>query len=241
MDGGKSINPGEWRDYINERLSNEGTSTPTPTSPDSTHRLSEGSATPILAVSPIIDSPLISPDSLLDGQHPLADMDMFIPCLECKAEAEAEAEAEAAAEAEAVAEVETDSQEVSPSQVCENKTISVSDTQDIGENVLILPGRKKLSIGETELHSLLSSLEKDRGYPGVKEIDSLDATTDTVGDISPLKPSSLEDESFEDRPKLRKCSSLRTGRTPPGTPGKRKIVRYIFSIFKIKFSSFCSN
>lgn len=233
MDGGISINPGEWRDYINERLSNEGTCTPT--SPDSTHRLSEGSATPILAVSPVIDSPLISPDSLLDGQHPLADMDMFIPCLECRAEADAEA----AAEAEAVAEVETDSQEDSPSQVCDNKTISVSDTQDIEENVLILPGRKRLSIGETELHSLLSSLEKDRGYPGVKEIDSLDTTTDIVGDISPLKPSSLEDESFEDQPKLRKCSSLRTGRTPPGTPGKRKIVRYIYFLYlKLNLTAF---
>jgi hypothetical protein len=30
-----------------------------------------------------------------------------------------------------------------------------------------------------------------------------------------------------DRAKLRKCSSLKSGRTPPGTPGVRKIVRYI--------------
>ena len=32
----------------------------------------------------------------------------------------------------------------------------------------------------------------------------------------------------ETTPRLKKCSSLRTGRTPPGTPGARKIVRYSF-------------
>lgn len=36
-----------------------------------------------------------------------------------------------------------------------------------------------------------------------------------------------EEEEEEDRPqRLRRCSSLKTGKTPPGTPGRKKIVRF---------------
>ncbi|XP_068618275.1 glycogen-binding subunit 76A isoform X2 [Battus philenor] len=55
-------------------------------------------------------------------------------------------------------------------------------------------------------------------------------------DISPtseidpklLNTESKEDEEIEDdRPqRVRRCSSLKTGKTPPGTPGRKKIVRF---------------
>ncbi|XP_045766591.1 glycogen-binding subunit 76A isoform X2 [Maniola jurtina] len=36
-----------------------------------------------------------------------------------------------------------------------------------------------------------------------------------------------EDEGEDDRPqRVRRCSSLKTGKTPPGTPGRKKIVRF---------------
>lgn len=34
------------------------------------------------------------------------------------------------------------------------------------------------------------------------------------------------DEKYEPLPRVRRCSSLKTGKTPPGTPGRKKIVRF---------------
>lgn len=34
------------------------------------------------------------------------------------------------------------------------------------------------------------------------------------------------DEEYERPPRVRRCSSLKTGKTPPGTPGRKKIVRF---------------
>lgn len=34
------------------------------------------------------------------------------------------------------------------------------------------------------------------------------------------------DSEPEERPRVRRCSSLKTGKTPPGTPGRKKIVRF---------------
>ena len=92
----KSFEPSEWRDYMTERLScSEGTLTPLSSSaPDLSSAASANSnsggsnsssvaegggggiGTPILAASPCpplagggLESPLISPDSLLEGQH----------------------------------------------------------------------------------------------------------------------------------------------------------------------------
>ncbi|XP_031846164.1 glycogen binding subunit 76A isoform X2 [Nomia melanderi] len=40
-------------------------------------------------------------------------------------------------------------------------------------------------------------------------------------------PEEEEEEEEEERPqKIRRCSSLKTGKTPPGTPGRKKIVRF---------------
>jgi len=68
---GLSFEPAQWRDYMLDRLSNDGTSSSLPSPATSTSLASEGNATPILAVSsPAPDQPLVSPDSLLD---PLED------------------------------------------------------------------------------------------------------------------------------------------------------------------------
>ncbi len=64
---GLSFEPAQWRDYMLDRLSNDGTSSSSSTS----LAASEGNATPIMAASPPApDQPLVSPDSLLD---PLED------------------------------------------------------------------------------------------------------------------------------------------------------------------------
>lgn len=42
-----------------------------------------------------------------------------------------------------------------------------------------------------------------------------------------VKVENEEDEDSEERiPRVRRCSSLKTGKTPPGTPGRKKIVRF---------------
>lgn len=42
-----------------------------------------------------------------------------------------------------------------------------------------------------------------------------------------LKVEEIDDTELEDRtPRVRRCSSLKTGKTPPGTPGRKKIVRF---------------
>ncbi|XP_069701266.1 glycogen-binding subunit 76A [Periplaneta americana] len=35
-----------------------------------------------------------------------------------------------------------------------------------------------------------------------------------------------DDDSSQSTPRIRRCSSLKTGKTPPGTPGRKKIVRF---------------
>ena len=96
-DENKSFEPSEWREYMNERLScSEGTVTPLSSSapdissnsgsvsgvivPNCSNSSVEGGATPILAASPCptpssggAESPLISPDSLLEGQGHLEE------------------------------------------------------------------------------------------------------------------------------------------------------------------------
>lgn len=62
-------------------------------------------------------------------------------------------------------------------------------------------------------------------------------TSPAVRDDVPIPPSQAvkepieeeveEEEEEEERPqKIRRCSSLKTGKTPPGTPGRKKIVRF---------------
>ncbi|XP_043248628.1 glycogen-binding subunit 76A isoform X1 [Colletes gigas] len=56
------------------------------------------------------------------------------------------------------------------------------------------------------------------------------ATSPTIRDdvlSHESREDSVEEEEEEERPqKVRRCSSLKTGKTPPGTPGRKKIVRF---------------
>ncbi|CAH0546949.1 unnamed protein product [Brassicogethes aeneus] len=46
------------------------------------------------------------------------------------------------------------------------------------------------------------------------------------GDNIEIRTSSEFDDQEERIPRVRRCSSLKTGKTPPGTPGRKKIVRF---------------
>ena len=47
----------------------------------------------------------------------------------------------------------------------------------------------------------------------------------SVGTALKVKPEPLLEEAEDTKAKYRRCSSLKSGKTPPGTPGRRKIVR----------------
>lgn len=55
----------------------------------------------------------------------------------------------------------------------------------------------------------------------LKRLGGNDTTEDDEGDDD------IEEEEEQQRPqRVRRCSSLKTGKTPPGTPGRKKIVRF---------------
>ncbi|XP_076171340.1 glycogen binding subunit 76A isoform X2 [Ptiloglossa arizonensis] len=77
--------------------------------------------------------------------------------------------------------------------------------------------------------TVMNSTEEDKMCLLLQKI----ATSPTVRDDIPIttqesrEGSTEEEEEEEERPqKIRRCSSLKTGKTPPGTPGRKKIVRF---------------
>jgi protein phosphatase 1 regulatory subunit 3A/B/C/D/E len=61
----------------------------------------------------------------------------------------------------------------------------------------------------------------------LKEITTIDVLSPVVEAEEPEPPKKDSDEEeYERVPRVRRCSSLKTGKTPPGTPGRKKIVRF---------------
>ena len=71
-------------------------------------------------------------------------------------------------------------------------------------------------VSTEKLNNLLDKLENDKVYnnhdDNFEEDDEL------------TSPCNLSKQSIEDRPKLRKCSSLKTNKTPPTSPGHLTLV-----------------
>ena len=221
---------------MQDRIS-EGSSTPITGRATPLTDPSPSPVTPILTASPAasLDSPLISPDSLLDGQLIEENRETFLstgnmePCPQCNQSDSALA----------------------------LSTLS-DQLEDSNRNVLVLSsGLSKTEIREEDLKLLLGNLDDDRGYPGVKnhndsftdelmedeskvfeDLAALEESRDKestgrtvarssstasvrseVSEISPLR------DFEEEKPRLRKCSSLKTSRSPPRTPGEKKYVR----------------
>jgi protein phosphatase 1 regulatory subunit 3A/B/C/D/E len=53
-----------------------------------------------------------------------------------------------------------------------------------------------------------------------------EAKNDKENEMQSAKKDSDEESEYERPPRVRRCSSLKTGKTPPGTPGRKKIVRF---------------
>ncbi|XP_034251004.1 glycogen-binding subunit 76A isoform X2 [Thrips palmi] len=77
---------------------------------------------------------------------------------------------------------------------------------------------------EAELAANASAANKCRACGRQRVLDECpDCAADDRGDLSDGDKADHDDGS---RPRVRRCSSLKTGKTPPGTPGRKKIVRF---------------
>lgn len=57
------------------------------------------------------------------------------------------------------------------------------------------------------------------------ETETVEVAKEPTPEIESIKKDS-DEELYERVPRVRRCSSLKTGKTPPGTPGRKKIVRF---------------
>lgn len=66
---------------------------------------------------------------------------------------------------------------------------------------------------------------KDEQSQQQEVVDDKESTPEPDEKKKPRKDSDEESE-YERPPRVRRCSSLKTGKTPPGTPGRKKFVRF---------------
>uniref|UniRef100_A0A182JBG9 CBM21 domain-containing protein n=1 Tax=Anopheles atroparvus TaxID=41427 RepID=A0A182JBG9_ANOAO len=66
----------------------------------------------------------------------------------------------------------------------------------------------------------------DRSYRGFRGDDATEDEDGRRNDRKSAMSSGDEDEEESKPQRIRRCSSLKTGKTPPGTPGRKKIVRF---------------
>ncbi|KZC04652.1 PREDICTED: glycogen-binding subunit 76A [Dufourea novaeangliae] len=98
-----------------------------------------------------------------------------------------------------------------------------------GERVIEVTMKNEVKL-QIENGSVTNSSDEDKMCLLLQKL----ATSPTVKDDVPIPTEGSsenveaeEEEEEEERPqKIRRCSSLKTGKTPPGTPGRKKIVRF---------------
>ncbi|XP_045450821.1 glycogen-binding subunit 76A isoform X1 [Melitaea cinxia] len=105
--------------------------------------------------------------------------------------------------------------------------LSITDTDTLNEEDFLTGNVENLNLNDLNESNVCVS-------NGLAEIVTSEVPIDK--EISPtpeINPSLLkaetkaEDESEDDKPqRVRRCSSLKSGKTPPGTPGRKKIVRF---------------
>merc|ERR1719318_1125937 len=212
---GLSVAPSTWRENCALYLGSNGVTD------------QEGSANPILAASPQVDSPLVSPDSCMDEENILDDQNL---CIECASAHSFQTQEESTSLVETDDFLENTETREDPDTDSDSDTRKIEQIQTIIEPSIAeletdvaspTPEPEKVEINSglhvstDKLNTLLRQLEVDKLYPNQEEDDIL---------LSP-RPIQCHDP-VQERPKPRKCSSLKTSRTPPVTPGGRKIVRF---------------
>jgi len=98
-----------------------------------------------------------------------------------------------------------------PSNIVVDKSDEVTNGNLEPQKIEINAG---LHVTTEKLSSLFKQLEVDKLYPNQEN--------DLMFDSTPIQ----QQDPLHERPKLRKCRSLKTNKSPPDTPGVKKIVRF---------------
>ena len=194
-------------------------------------------STPRQAASPCALGPLVSPDSCLDEENMLEDQDLCMECCVREAVGEELQESEGEDTQEDLEEVTALEEETAPAleeertapALEEMTALALDDTVTtpvIEEEEVADPALEEdevavsdtLKITQDRLASLLGKLDTDKHYP---------SSGARPGRVSLASSSPGTRREGEERPRLRKWSSLKTSKTPPTTPGGRKIVRSV--------------
>ena len=235
---GLAVNPEEWKEnsalYLGGKLTM------------AVLRPGEGSATPIMAASPLTThtSPLVSPDSVISEDLNMSPRKLCEECQLTQSEAdqgEPEEKRESHEEGgtldqetDEIVSTEYDSQEeeiVSRNEAEISQQKSDDMIKRLSAKMNSTPAEKttekfqinpSLIVSTEKLNNLLNKLVSDKVYKN--QDDSLEDVDEDDRVMSPIPRSPGRDSL--DKPRLRKSSSLKTRKTPPTTPGRRKIVRF---------------
>ncbi|CAG4949998.1 unnamed protein product [Colias eurytheme] len=95
--------------------------------------------------------------------------------------------------------------------------VELPDEETIVETTEIAEPTSKVNEEETQLKVVNSEVCVNEKESSPAEIEQSHVNNE----------SQMDEEAEDDRPqRVRRCSSLKTGKTPPGTPGRKKIVRF---------------
>lgn len=199
---GISVNPEEWKEngslYLGGNLA-----------AFSQKKSSEGSTSPILAVSPQVetDCPYISPDSVIGDDSLFSEQDLCFQCATSHITADTAEEGPQTKKAE--------------EEILEDEENTLTDpvqprSDDIMQRLSDRINANNKTVSADKLTNFLDKLGP------IKE----DSDYNEEEDISPLRL--LHQNSLDVRPrtKIRKCSSLKGRSSPPRTSTQRKIVRF---------------
>lgn len=74
---------------------------------------------------------------------------------------------------------------------------------------------------------LINNVDSGNGVNDEDEVDNMKFEADDDGDEAIAVDSNAQTDEDEFKPhRIRRCSSLKSGKTPPGTPGRKKFVRF---------------
>ena len=201
---GISVNPEDWKEngslYLGGNLA-----------AFSQKKSLEGSTSPILADSPQVetDCPYISPDSVIGDDSLFSDQDLCFQCATSHVTADtAEEEPQTKKAVDEILEDEKDTLTVPVQPRTDDIMQRLSDRINANNKTVLPVSSEKL----TNLLDKLGPIKEDSDY-------------NEEEDISPLRLLHQNSLDVRPRPKLRKCSSLKSSSSPPRTSSQRKIVR----------------
>jgi len=110
-----------------------------------------------------------------------------------------------------------------------SKTIFVkyNENEDVDENISPTQEDEEIFNQEKVLNELIEiEGTKVLEPPDINVENEASPELTNEGEEQERKRKDSEESEYERPPRVRRCSSLKTGKTPPGTPGRKKIVRF---------------